>query len=311
MVSYARCAKFQAMDFGRRRPSPETLDWVERVAGGKVVAWRRLTGGIVTTVHRLTVGSGGQRRVLVLRQFERATASHERLIRNEAAVLRGAAGGQLAAPECIAASPDGADTSAHPSILMTRLPGHILLMPEDRDNWLRQIAAMAVRIHDARVRAPAFSSRLDLADLTIPESASRPRLWRTLSAVLQQQGDVPAPCFIHGDFQHFNFLWRRGRLTGAVDWGTAATGPAEVDVGHCRLNLAVLFGPDVAERFRLAYQAEAGRTMDPWWDLHAISCYNDAWPRFIPVQVADRAPVDPAGMTARVEDLLEATLRRL
>jgi hypothetical protein len=34
---------------------------------------------------------------------------------------------------------------------------------------------------------------------------------------------------------------------------------------HCRLNLAVLFGADWAERFRLAYQAEAGRAIDPWW----------------------------------------------
>ena len=33
--------------------------------------------------------------------------------------------------------------------------------------------------------------------------------------------------------------------------------------------------------------------------------------RFIPIQVADRIPVDTEGMTARVEELLEATLRRL
>ncbi|MCW2936210.1 MAG: hypothetical protein JWM19_7172 [Actinomycetia bacterium] len=62
-------------------------------------------------------------------------------------------------------------------------------------------------------------------------------------------------------------LWRRGRLTGVVDWATSCTGPADFDVGHCRLNLAVLFGADWAERLRLAYEAEAGRAVDPWWDL--------------------------------------------
>jgi len=31
---------------------------------------------------------------------------------------------------------------------------------------------------------------------------------------------------------------------------------------------------------------------------------GDTWQEFIPVQVAGRAPVDLAGMTARVEDVL-------
>jgi aminoglycoside phosphotransferase (APT) family kinase protein len=144
----------------------------------------------------------------------------------------------------------------------------------------------------------------------MPASASRPKLWQTVFAALQQDSRMPGSCFIHRDFQHYNFLWRRGRLTGVVDWGMACTGPPDVDVGHCRLNLAVLFGPDVAERFGRIYEAEAGRTIDPWWDLHELASYDDSWRRFIPVQVAGRAPVDTAGMTARVEDLLEATMRR-
>ncbi len=299
------------MDFRRRRPSPETLDWVERETGSKVVAWRRMTGGIVTTVHRLTAESGGRRRQFILRQFERATANHVRLIEHEATVLQEIQASDLAAPEFIAACADGVKTSGYPSLLMTRLPGHIELMPEDRDDWLRQIAGLAVRIHDAPVTAPAFRSWIEPADLKVPASASRPELWQTVIGVLQQPGSPPDPCFVHGDFQHFNFLWRRGRLTGVVDWGMASTGPPDVDVGHCRLNLAVLFGADVAERFRLAYEAESGRAVDPWWDLHAIAGYGDAWRQFIPVQVAGRAPVDTGAMTARVEDLLATALRRL
>jgi hypothetical protein len=93
--------------------------------------------------------------------------------------------------------------------------------------------------------------------------------------------------------------------------GWLATGRADFDAGHCRLNLAVLFGADWAERLRLAYEAEAGGAIDPWWDLYAVTAYSDDWRRFIPVQVAGRAPVDTAGMTSRVEDLLEAMLGRL
>jgi hypothetical protein len=72
-----------------------------------------------------------------------------------------------------------------------------------------------------------------------------------------------------------------------------------------------LFGVDWAERFRLAYEARAGRRIDRWWDLYALATYNDSWPQFIPVQVNGRARVDVAGMTGRVEELLQATLRRL
>jgi hypothetical protein len=119
------------------------------------------------------------------------------------------------------------------------------------------------------------------------------------------------PCFIHRDFQHFNLLWAGGRLTGVVDWSVASSGPPEVDVGHCRLNLAVLFSPDWAERFRLAYEAETGRRTDPWWDLLALAAYRDSWRRFIPIQVGGRVQVDTGGMTARVEDLIESVLGRL
>ena len=129
--------------------------------------------------------------------------------------------------------------------------------------------------------------------------------------LMREDGGAEDTCFMHGDFQHFNFLWTRGRLTGVVDWGSASTGSPSIDVGHCRLNLAVLFGADWAERFRLAYQAETGRSVDPWRDLQALAGYGDAWRRFIPVQVNGRVPVDTGGMTARVEEVLAAALQRV
>ena len=121
----------------------------------------------------------------------------------------------------------------------------------------------------------------------------------------------PATCFIHRDFQHFHLLWRRGRLTGVVDWANTRTAPADFDAGALP-GVSWLSGwADWAERLRLAYEAEAGRAVDPWWDLYAVTAYSDEWLRFIPVQVAGRARADTAGMTSRVEDLLEATLGRL
>jgi len=275
-----------------------------------------MTGGISSVVHRLTVDHGGYRDALVLRQYEPgvldlAGSDTAALVRHEAAVLRAVHGAALPAPELIAADADGRESDGHPAVLMTCLPGRVDVTPADPESWLRQIAAMAVRIHDVRVAAGPFRSRIDAAAPVIPASATRPAVWKAAFSILRQQPPEPAACFIHRDYQHFNLLWRRSRLAGVVDWATSCTGPADFDAGHCRLNLAVLFGADRAERFRLAYEAEAGRAVDPWWDLYALTAYSDEWPRFIPVQVAGRAPVDTAGMTSSVEDLLETALGRL
>jgi aminoglycoside phosphotransferase (APT) family kinase protein len=173
------------------------------------------------------------------------------------------------------------------------------------------MADMAVRIHDAAIEAPPYVRWIDPGQLAVPAFASRPELWRTMARVLGERESFYDQRFIHRAFQHFNVLWSRGRLTGVVDWGSASFGPPDIDAGHCRLNLALLFGADWAERFRLAYEARAGRRANPWWDLSALASYNDGWPEFIPVQVDGRAKVDAAGMTGRVEELLQATLQRL
>ena len=141
-----------------------------------------------------------------------------------------------------------------------------------------------------------------------------PAIWDAAQAVLGQPPPAPTEsprCFVHTDYQHFNLLWEHERLTGIVDWVSPKIGPPDIDVGHCRLNLAVLFSPDWAERFRLAYEAEAGRVVHPWFDLFRLTRFSSHWQEFIPVQVGGRAPVDTAGMPQRVEDVIVATLGRV
>jgi aminoglycoside phosphotransferase len=260
------------VDFRRRRPSAEALAWVERELGARVAGFRRMTGGIIAAVHRLTVEyvPSGRRKFVVLRQYE-----HHGAVEREAAILRQAAGAGLPAPRLLAASAAGIEAGGHPSVLMTRLPGRADLSPADPGRWLDQMADVAARIHAAAITAPAYNRWVDPWQLTVPATASQPRLWSTLARVLRKPGSPYQPHFIHRDFQHFNLLWSRARLTGVADWGSA------------------------------------GRRVDPWWDLHALASYNDSWPQFIPVQVNGRALVDVAGMTGRVEEFRQATLRRL
>ena len=78
--------------------------------------------------------------------------------------------------------------------------------------------------------------------------------------------------FIHRDFHPTNVLWHDGNVSGVVDWVNACRGPANVDVGHCRVNLALLHGVEVADQFLDAYLNVANREFEynPYWDLLTI-----------------------------------------
>jgi aminoglycoside phosphotransferase (APT) family kinase protein len=298
----------------RTRPPAEALRWVERTVGrgARVVGWRRLTGGLTSAVHRLTVERNGRRAPYVLRRWVPGGDHGDYAIRavaSEAATLTALERGDVPAPRVIGATTDAAH--AGPALLMTRMPGHVLLMPRDRERWLQQMAHMLARIHALDVAAKPFESWLDLSQLSPLPDASRPDIWSEAIALAAEPRSPSGTCFIHRDYQHFNLLWSRERLTGVIDWPEACVGPPDVDVGHCRLNLTVLFSADIAERFRQMYEAEAGRKVDPWWDVHALLSFGPAWKTFLPVQIDGRASLDVDGMTRRMEDVLERTLRRL
>jgi aminoglycoside phosphotransferase (APT) family kinase protein len=271
-----------------------------------------MLGGITSSVHRLSLRlPGGTSTQVVLKRFtDPDWGDAQGIVRNEAAALAAVEASVVPAPRLLGASPEGADTEGVPSLLMTRAPGRVWLTSHDLDAWIRQLATLLPSLHagaaDAWTRQPR-----DLDALTVPASARRPEVWTAAKSVIATARPPGDAVFVHGDYQHFNVLWSRGRLSALVDWGSSRIAPPDLDVGHCRLNLAVLYSAEVAERFRHVYESEAVRRVEPWWDLHQLLAYSDSWQDFIPVQVAGRAPVDVRGMTGRVEELMAMALARL
>jgi aminoglycoside phosphotransferase (APT) family kinase protein len=295
------------------RPPAESLAWVERIIGpgARVVGWRRLTGGITSLVHRLTVEHNGRRGLFVLRRWEPDAEYKDWVlgaVATETAILTALERSDVPAPRLIDSTTDVAHGG--PAVLMTRVPGRVYLMPHDRERWLRQMAHTLARIHALDITASPFESWLNRGRLSPPPDASRPDIWREAIALVAEDREPTTTCFIHRDYQHFNLLWSRELLTGVVDWVGASVGPPEVDVGHCRLNLTILFSAEIADRFRDMYEAEAGRTVDRWWDVHALLSFGPGWKTFLPLQIDGRAPFDADGMTARMETVLDRTLRR-
>lgn len=144
--------------FFRRRPSAETLAWVAASmgAGTRVAGHRRLTGGANSAVHRVTVERHGTRTSVVLRQYPAGSIALRTALEQEITNLRLVAGSGLPVQTVLDADVAGAATGGAPSLLMTRLPGHVHLDPAEHRPWIESIAQFAARLHAVDLAAPAF-----------------------------------------------------------------------------------------------------------------------------------------------------------
>jgi aminoglycoside phosphotransferase (APT) family kinase protein len=285
-------------------PTPEILQWVARHVHprARVTVAAPLPGGITADMDRVTVDSPSGLTDVVLRRWPDEDWA-EGLVTREAAALTAVHGREVPAPQLLAMDEDGAETGVR-CTLTSALTGQPDLSPNDMRSWLGQLATTQAAIHAVpdhpRTRWDGWydeGAPLDwLADRGLRDAARE-----AASGPL-----VVEKVLVHGDYQHFNVLWCDDRLSGVVDWPNAATGNRGSDVGHCRLNLAVLFDARTAGDYLVMYERAAGVQVDRRADLRALICFDLGWQRFIPRQVAGRAQLDVAGMPDRVA----ATIRR-
>ncbi len=227
----------------------------------------------------------------------------------EASILDELERTQFPAPRLLGIDATG-DECGEPSLLMSYLDGHVELTPRDTKDWLDQIASMLVRIHHLELEAPAAESWLDRNNLIVPTWSKRPDLWREAFSVVEDDPPISTPCFIHHDYQQFNLLWQRGRLTSVVDWVFGSSGDPGMDVSHLRLNLTVLYSSAVANQLLDIFESMSGRTVERWWDVEGILKYLPGWGNFLQQQAGRRLRVDFEAMNARVEELLASALAR-
>ena len=176
--------------FRQRRPSVETLAWVAASMGrgSRIVGYRRLTGGVCSAVHRLTVERRGMRTFVVLRQYPGGLGlqgSLEKEIANLGVVARSG----LPVPSILASDVAGASTGGSPSLLMTRLPGHVHLNPAEPRSWMTRIAEIAVLLHSLDLPAKMFRPWTDswiapLDGFQVLGDAQKPAVWKAAFGVM-------------------------------------------------------------------------------------------------------------------------------
>jgi aminoglycoside phosphotransferase (APT) family kinase protein len=253
---------------------PETvLGWVRDVVGGRITSIRSMGAGS-TTLHAVDAGTDPVRRLVVRRFHDAARLRSDPWYSpaREAAVLELLDDTEVPAPRLLAADPYGRICDV-PALLVTRVPGRSAAMPWDMDAHLTAIAQALVRVHevtpeaDLRDYAP-YHDRSVHGERRPPVWSGSPELWqRVFEAISGSAPETPGG-FIHRDFHPGQTLWSGDRLTGIVDWTTACRGPYSVDLARMRINLAIAYGVEVAERFLVVYQAVAGQDVrHPYWDL--------------------------------------------
>ena len=137
---------------------------------------------------------------------------------------------------------------------MTKVRGVADLESRDMTQKLARMAAPLPVIHTSR-ELHAVGVKLKMNPRRY-DWVHDPGVRRAAEELVAKPPDRIARVATHGDYQHFNMLWSRGRLSGVLDWSGVWIGPPEVDTCHCRLNLAVLYSP-------LSRSTDRGRSPAP------------------------------------------------
>ncbi len=263
----------------RGRLPRQALEWVGHVLGGTVRSARALRGGTSSAVHLVTVQRrGGDMEQVVLRRYVQPELNEDEpdIAEREARALRFVESIRLPVPWLLALDPSGTEAGV-PAVLMSRLPGRVEWTPADLDRWLLRLAELLPQIHAAGLPRPDVLppfTPYQQASYEPPGWARWPLVWERAVEIFHRPAPELPPVFIHRDFHPGNVLWRRGAVSGVVDWQGACIGPAPADVAHCRANLFG-YGLEVADRFTGAWERLTGERSHPWVEVVTIIGFLD------------------------------------
>lgn len=250
--------------------------WVEEVTGSTVVRTRPLLGGGSSVVNDLVLADG---RRLVLRRMDDVSGldGASQRTRSEVAALGRLPTSKLV-PRLVAADPDGERTGAS-AVLLTRVPGRPWLPPAGGVTaWVDGLAAaqrFVAELGDPGADLPRTTPWLDTY-VDPPPWTADPDGWAWAAEVASRGLPPGGPDrLLHRDAHHGNVLFNRGRLSGIVDWEAMCRGPGELDVARCRVQVALVAGPEAADAFLDRCRAIAP-AYSPAWDA-VVACELSPW----------------------------------
>lgn len=277
----------------------------------------RLKGSTTSTLHRITLQRDGKMIDVVVRQFDNKEWLKEEhdLAFHEAESLRLATEVGIETPEIIAFEEE-VDRCGVPVVLMSLLDGEVNLKPHHMERWLARLAKTLIHVHE--VKAESFGWEYytynNMSHMVVPEWSGVQELWARALEIAKNPRPKFEARFIHRDYHPANVLWKNDEVSGVVDWVNACRGPAGVDVGHCRVNLAMLYDVQAADGFLMAYQQNTKGVFkyDVYWDvislfdiLFGLPTVYPGWEAFGVTGLTDKM------MEKRLDKYVESLVARL
>lgn len=297
----------------------QSVAWVLEQLNGELIHVEALKGGQSSFIHQLTVKMlDGKINKVVLREHYNAAwlAKEPRIIIQEAKNLKMMENSQLSTPKLIAYD-EKMQQAGRPALLMTKVEGNIQLKPKNLSDWLNQIAQKLLSIHSVNYSGIShnYFAYYDKNNFIRPNWSTIPDKWGQCFDRLQNQERPDAEKrFIHRDYHPVNILWKEDKISGVVDWPNACVGPREIDLGHCRWNLCMMYGLDAADLF-LKYYENSDRNFqyNYYWDLEALgNVYSDekpqvyeGWPAFGLTNITEKIMIE------RMDQMLENALKKI
>ena len=292
-------------------PLEVAIPWAEQRLRARVLHVRPLVGATSSDLYRLRLDGD---KTAILRLFTgRAWLTVEPdLAEHEAAALVAVESLPFGTPRLLAFDPDGRDAGV-PAVLMSEVPGRIDLLPRNLHAWL---AALAEPLTYLGVLVPpgfqwTYRTWQDLDRLEVPAWSARADLWADVFDAVRAGAPASTKGLIHRDYHPTNVLWQQGRVCGVVDWVNACIGPTPVDVAHCRLNLAAMYGPEVAELFTEKVEAATALPHNRYWDLLNVVEWLPEPDAYEPWDEFGLPGIDTTLMRERVEEFAARAVRQL
>ncbi|MCZ6710353.1 MAG: aminoglycoside phosphotransferase family protein [Gammaproteobacteria bacterium] len=284
-------------------------NWLRGELASREVSLARLAGATSSTL--LKVDADGQPFVLRLFNESNWPEGVDDLPGKEAQILQTLSASKIPAPKFIASAEAGSSIGA--AVLMSWLPGKVVLPSAPSSKWLATLARSLAAIHNITLPPLPwhYTSWQRMTGRAAPGWFGDDALWHTVQGAVTKRStprfSEPERCFLHRDYHPVNVLWQGEVISGVVDWVNACMGPPGVDVAHCRLNLVLMYGLAAADGFLDAYRdAVHGYEHHHYWDLDAALAWFPDPTSYPPWQEFGLSPIDPALLKQRIRDFLIA-----
>jgi aminoglycoside phosphotransferase len=167
--------------------------------------------------------------------------------------------------------------SGHLCLLQTALHGSSRIPVQPTPTRLRNIGRAAGVIHAVSLEpSPALPVRqgslddVDFASLRVPDTSAE--LFAKARAFVEAATpNKDTTVFVHGDLWQGNTLWSGSRHCGTLDWDYAGVGPAGIDLGSLRCDVAFMYGQGAVDEVLVGWEEINGTAAvnTAWWDLVA------------------------------------------